>query len=90
MQNTSKLQSFIDKYDFFGAPISLMLKGKRTYQTIYGATYTLIAIAILIFFVILQVTTEVYKWHPTLFSTHMEPITDDFVNANFYLTGAEI
>jgi hypothetical protein len=53
MQNSSIKQQFIQKYDYFGAPISLMLNGRRKYQTIYGATYTITAIALLVLFIVL-------------------------------------
>jgi hypothetical protein len=54
MQNYSPvLQSFINKIDLFGAPISLTLNGRRHYQTIYGATYTLSALALLLLFIVI-------------------------------------
>ena len=90
MQNPSKFANFVDKCDYFGAPISLMLNGRRKYQTIYGATYSIVALALLLIFIIVQLATELTKESPQLFSTHVQAITDDFVNANFILSGAEI
>ena len=45
-----KISSYFKHLDIFGEPVSLNLKGERTFKTLAGATFTLLVYLVVLFY----------------------------------------